>query len=87
MTLTIIILSIFTLVFAFSSVNLLIKNEKLEDIFNENKEYILKLKESVNKANKTIDIIDQKGTFKSDDEVGYFFEELKKLNEDLKLFK
>jgi len=87
MTIIIIILSTFTLLFAFSSVNLLIKNEKLEDIFNENKEYILKLKESVNKANKTIDIIDQKGTFKSDDEVGYFFEELKKLNEDLKLFK
>jgi hypothetical protein len=33
---------------------------------------------------KRIDEIDSRGTFKSDDEVGFFFERLKMLNEMLK---
>lgn len=30
--------------------------------------------------------LDRKGSFESDDEIGFFFKEIKKLNEDLKLF-
>ena len=59
--------------------NLLIKNEKFED-------FIAKQSDAVNECNKRIKDIDTRGTFSSDDEIGWFFEEVKKMQEALNEF-
>ena len=59
--------------------NLLIKNEKFED-------FIAKQSDAVNECNKRIKEIDTRGTFSSDDEIGWFFEEVKKMQEALNEF-
>ena len=59
--------------------NLLIKNEKLED-------FISKQSDAVNECNKRLKQIDSKGIFYSDDEIGWFFKEVQKIQEALNEF-
>lgn len=74
----------------YGNYNLLKSNEslemELEKASEENDllyETISNIQIRINNSNKRIEEIDSKGTFKSDDEVGYFFEELKKIQSDL----
>ena len=78
------ILSLLVVVLGFTTFNLLRKNEKAEDAIISYQEYINGLGSTVEFMTKRIDEIDSRGTFKSDDEVGFFFERLKMLNEMLK---
>ena len=66
-----------TLIFALK--NLLVKNEKLED-------FISKQSDAINECDKRIKQIDTRGTFSSDDEIGWFFNEIKKIQEALNEF-
>ena len=59
--------------------NLLIKNEKLED-------FISKQSDAVNECDKRLKQIDSKGIFYADDEIGWFFKEVKKIQEALNEF-
>ena len=59
--------------------NLLIKNEKLED-------FISKQSDAVNECNKRLSEIDNKGTFYADDQIGWFFKEVQKIQEALNEF-
>ena len=59
--------------------NLLQKNEQLED-------FITKQSEAINACDQRLKQIDNKGTFYADDEVGWFFKELKKIQEALNEF-
>ena len=59
--------------------NLLIKNERLED-------FIAKQSDAVNECNKRVKEIDIRGTFSADDEIGWFFKEIKKIQEALNEF-
>ena len=59
--------------------NILIKNEKLTD-------FISKQSDAINECNRRLDQIDTRGTFRSDDEVGWFFQELKKIQDALNEF-
>ena len=59
--------------------NLLLKNEKLED-------FITKQSDAINECNKRIKEIDDKGIFYADDQIGWFFKELKKIQEALNEF-
>ena len=74
-----IVLSIFTTAMGFSIRNLLIKNEKLED-------FITKQSDAVIECDKRLKEIDTRGTFSSDDEIGWFFKEVKKIQEALNEF-
>ena len=74
-----IILSIFLTATGFALRNLLIKNEKLED-------FITKQSDAINACNKRIKEIDTRGTFSSDDEIGWFFNEVKKMQDALNEF-
>ena len=60
--------------------NLIKKNEAMEDFINKQSEAIaacdVRLKE-----------IDNKGTFYADDEIGWFFEEVKKIQDALNEFR
>jgi len=74
-----IILTITITALIFSLRNLLIKNEKLED-------FIAKQSDAVNECDVRIKQIDTRGTFSSDDEIGWFFKEVKKIQEALNEF-
>jgi len=80
----VIILSLLVVVLGYTTFNLLRKNEKAEDAIISYQEYINGLGSTVEFINKRIKEIDAKGTFSSDDEVGFFFERLKMLNDMLR---
>jgi hypothetical protein len=67
--------------------NLLKKVEKLEDIAEDSTKFILKLSYIIKESDELIKAVDEKGTFKSDDEVGEFFEYLKQIQQNLNNFK
>ncbi len=80
----ILILSLLVVILGYTTFNLLKKNEKAEDAIISYQEYINSLGSTVEFINKRIDEIDSRGTFKSDDEVGFFFDRLKMLNDMLR---
>jgi uncharacterized protein YoxC len=91
MIITIIILSVTVVILGFTTFNLLKKVERYEDELNKRQEAIISYQEYINGLgstvefiNKRINEIDAKGTFKSDDEVGFFFDRLKMLNDMLR---
>jgi Tfp pilus assembly protein PilO len=63
--------------------NLLKKVEKLEDITGEQSELISTLTSSVIKIDEVITQLDSSGAFESDDEIGTFFEQIKKMRDTL----
>ena len=83
----IISLSLLVVVFLYTTFNLLRKNEKYEDLTEGYRVFILRFQQQVKESDKRIKEIDSKGTFKSDDEVGYFFNELKKIQDSLTNFR
>lgn len=72
-----IIFGILTITLGYASYNLLRKNEKYEDIIEEQLVYLRSVSNTIKEAQTIIDTVDEKGTFRSDDEVGIFFETLK----------
>jgi peptidoglycan hydrolase CwlO-like protein len=76
---TIIILGIMVVILGYTTINLLVKNEKAEDIIVSQQKYISSISEIIKNSEKRIKEIDEKEIFKSDDEIGWFFNELKKI--------
>ena len=73
--------------FGYTTFNLLRKNEQAEDIIVSQKEFINRMEDHISFSEKRLQQIDEKGTFKSDDEIGWFFNEIKVLQEGLSQFK
>jgi len=65
----------------------IIKQEKLESIITSYDNFLTELAAFIDKSNKSLEAIDEKGSFKSDDEVGFFFDNLKKTYSKLDTFK
>jgi hypothetical protein len=84
---TIIILGIMVVILGYTTINLLIKNEKAEDIIVSQQNYISSISEIIKNSEKKIKEIDEKEIFKSDDEIGWFFNELKKIQNILSQYK
>ena len=80
-------LSVLVVVLGFTTINLLKKNEKQEDILMEYLNYLDKLSRTIEASDKKLKEIDEKGTFKSDDEVGYFFKSIQSIQPILNDFK
>ena len=59
--------------------NLIMKNEKLED-------FITKQSEAITACDVRLKQLDQKGSFYADDEIGFFFKEIEKIQEALNEF-
>ena len=78
-TIATIILSIFTTAMGFSIRNLLIKNEKLED-------FISKQSDAINACDQRLKQLDDKNIFYADDQIGFFFKEVQKIQEALNEF-
>ena len=74
-----IVLTIITTAMGFALVNLLKKNETLED-------FISKQSEAIQSCDLRLKQIDNKNIFYSDDEIGWFFKEVKKIQDALNEF-
>ena len=83
MLVTIIILSIFIVILGIAIRNLLLKNERYEDITVAQQDYLLRISELIKDSKMHLQKLDDRGVFQSDDEVGYFFEQMKKVQEEL----
>ena len=87
---TIIIISVLgasVVILGFTTWNLLRKVEKTEDIILNYNSYIEEYSKQLDIADKRLKQIDEKNMFKSDDEIGWFFDNLKRLQNDLSKFK
>jgi hypothetical protein len=73
------ILSILVVILGYTTFNLLRKNEKQEDILVSYMGYLSKIDIAIQESDKKIKEIDERGSFKSDDEIGWFFIEIKKI--------
>lgn len=80
------ILAFLVVILGFTTINLLRKNEKAEDIIVSQKEFIDKFRQMLNTSSNRLNEIDEKGTFESDDEIGWFFKEVKNLQNALSQF-
>jgi predicted PurR-regulated permease PerM len=86
MTTFVIILISIVLILGYISYNLFRKVEQLERIVDSQESYISKFSNSVDFASRRLGEIDEKGTFQSDDEIGWFFESVKTLQSELNDF-
>ena len=80
MIIIIAILSALLIVSFFIIWNLMKKNEILED-------FIAKQSEAIDYCDRRLKTIDDKGSFIADDEVGWFFEKIKEIQEALNEFR
>jgi hypothetical protein len=81
-----IILGLMVVVLGFTTFNLLKKNERQEDILAGYMEYLNRISGIIELSDKKLKEIDHKGSFESDDEIGFFFQSVKQLQEALNAF-
>tara|TARA_R110000796_G_scaffold49277_1_gene117729 strand:- start:827 stop:1117 length:291 start_codon:yes stop_codon:yes gene_type:complete len=81
------ILSVLVVILGYTTFNLLRKNEKAEDIVVGYLIYLDKISKVIEASDAKLKKIDYKGSFESDDEIGFFFEQVKKIQEILNEFK
>jgi hypothetical protein len=81
------ILGVAVVILGFTTWNLLSKTEKQEDIIINYDNFINEYSKQLEVADKRLKEIDEKDLFKSDDEIGWFFKNLKGLQNDLSKFK
>ena len=81
------VLSVSSVVLGFTTWNLLRKSEKQEDIIVNYDNYIREFNKQIDNADKRLKQIDEKGIFKSDDEIGWFFKQIKVIQDGISKFK
>jgi len=86
MIIAIVILSLLVVILGYTTFNLLRKNEKQEDILLGYMSYLNKISDIIEMSNKKIKEVDARESFKSDDEVGFFFESIKQIQSILNQF-
>ena len=62
------------------------KNNKIENIINDQQQYIDAISIVINNSSNTIKELDSRGAFEADDEVGTFFRSLKEIQDILDQF-
>ena len=89
-----VILGLIVVILGYTTFNLLRKLEKQEDIMSNQAtilasylSYLNKISDIIEFSDKKLKEIDHKESFKSDDEVGFFFEEIKQIQSTLNQFK
>jgi hypothetical protein len=82
----IVILSLLVVALGYTTYNLLRKNEKQEDILASYLDYLDKISRVIEVSDEKLKQIDSRGTFESDDEVGFFFQQIKGLQDILNEF-
>lgn len=87
MVLLVIILSLLVCVLSYTTFNLLRKNEKQEDVLASYLNYMDMLSKNIEYMDTRLNQIDSKGIFNSDDEIGWFFDQVKVMQTKLNNFK
>ena len=86
-TIVISILGVLVVVLGFTTINLLRKNEKQEDILASYITYLDQLSRIIEISDEKLKKIDERQIFKSDDEVGFMYEQIKDLQRILSNFR
>ena len=86
-TVVISILGVLVVVLGFTTFNLLRKNEKQEDILAEYITYLDQLSRIIEISDEKLKKIDERGIFKSDDEIGFMYTQIKDLQRILSNFR
>jgi len=86
-TIVISILGVLVVVLGFTTFNLLRKNEKQEDILAGYITYLDQLSRIIEISDEKLKKIDERGIFKSDDEIGFMYEQIKELQRILSQFR
>ena len=71
------------IIFIYILRNLLIKVEKYEDEVVKLQDALSTIQNTLADSKKHLNQLDERGVFESDDEVGYFFEQLKTVQDEL----
>ena len=74
------------MILGYTTFNLVRKNEKQEDILSGYMAYLNKVSQTIEVADKKIQELDAKGIFKSDDEIGFFFQQIQSIQTILNSF-
>ena len=77
------VLVVFSGILSYIVFNLLSKVEKYEDVTVDQTTYLQNISNLIGDSQKHLNDLDERGVFKSDDEVGYFFIQLKKVQDEL----
>ena len=86
-TIVISILGVGVVILGFTTLNLLRKNEKQEDILAGYITYLDQLSRIIEISDEKLKKIDERQIFKSDDEVGFMYEQIKDLQKILSNFR
>ena len=81
-----IILTVVVVVSFFIIRNLTLKNEKQEDLIKQYEDFIIKQSEAITACDQRLKKVDDKGVFQADDEIGWMFKEILKIQEALNEF-
>jgi len=81
-----IILTILLIVLGYFTWNLMRKVEKYEDIAQYQQNYIENISTVIGESSKRLREVDERGTFESDDEIGFFFKGVKEIQSILDEF-
>ena len=87
LTVIVCVLSVLDVILGFTTFNLMRKNEWLEDILAGYLNYLDQLSKTIEISDKKLKEVDRAGTFKSDDEVGYFFKSIQDIQDILNDFR
>ena len=87
LNIALIILGILVVILGYTTINLLRKTEKAEDIILSQSKFLNNITSQIEDSATKLSEIDAKGTFEGDDEIGWFFNEIKKIQNDLSQFK
>ncbi len=74
-------------ILGYTTFNLLKKNETQEEILISYLDYLNKVSGIIEFSDQKMKEIDSKGTFSSDDEIGFFFEQIKQIQDVLNQFR
>jgi len=86
-TVVISVLGVMVIALGFTTINLLRKNEKQEDILTGYITYLDQFSRIIEFSDEKMKKIDEKGIFKSDDEIGFMYEQIKELQKILSNFR
>lgn len=81
------VLIVTLVILKYTTLNVLKKLEKCEDIILSQDEYIRKIQEAITFSENKIKEIDEKEIFKSDDEIGWFFNNIKQIQDFISDYK
>ena len=86
-TIVISVLGVLVVILGYTTFNLLRKNEKQEDILTGYVTYLDQLSRIIELSDEKLKKIDERGIFKSDDEIGFMYEQIKELQRILSNFR